>query len=105
MQKLSMDLTSMYRKQNIYLPEESIIRLIIIYGCETWVLTQNMTNYINAIERKILRCIFGSKQEDETWKLRYSHEVYEIFKLFSISGKKVPGKSDKRGRKTYLKLL
>ena len=30
-------------------------------------------------ERKVLRCIFGAKQENGTWRKRYNYELYEIF--------------------------
>ena len=30
-------------------------------------------------ERKVLRCIFGAKQENEIWRKRYNYELYEIF--------------------------
>jgi hypothetical protein len=28
----------------------------------------------------VLRCIFGAKQEKETWRRRYNYQLYEIFK-------------------------
>ena len=31
-------------------------------------------------ERKVLRCIFGAKQENGIWRKRYNHELYELFK-------------------------
>ena len=27
----------------------------------------------------VLRCIFGAKQENRTWRKRYNYELYEIF--------------------------
>ena len=30
-------------------------------------------------ERKVLRCIFGAKQENEIWRKRYNCELYETF--------------------------
>jgi len=30
-------------------------------------------------ERKVLRCIFGAKQENEIWQKRYNYELYKIF--------------------------
>jgi hypothetical protein len=35
---------------------------------------------LSLFERKVLRCIFGAKQENETWRKRYNSELYEIFK-------------------------
>jgi hypothetical protein len=31
-------------------------------------------------ERRVLRCIFGAKQENGTWRKRYNYELYEMFK-------------------------
>jgi hypothetical protein len=41
----------------------SIIRPIVTYGCETWVLEETIKNKVMAFERKILRRIFGSTKE------------------------------------------
>ena len=30
-------------------------------------------------DRRVLRCIFGAKQENGIWRKRYNHELYEIF--------------------------
>ena len=32
-----------------------------------------------ALERKVLQCIFGVKQENEIWRKRYNYEIYEAF--------------------------
>jgi hypothetical protein len=34
---------------------------------------------LSLFERKVLRCIFGAKQENEIWRKRYKYELYEIF--------------------------
>ena len=34
---------------------------------------------LGLLERKVLRCIFGAKQENEIWRKRYNYELYEIF--------------------------
>jgi hypothetical protein len=34
--------------------------------------------------RKVLRCIFGAKQENETWRKIYSYELYETFNESNI---------------------
>jgi hypothetical protein len=35
-------------------------------------------------ERRVLRCIFGAKQENGTWRKRYNYELYEMFKESDI---------------------
>ena len=34
---------------------------------------------LSLFERKVLRCIFGAKQENGTWRKTYSYELYKIF--------------------------
>jgi hypothetical protein len=34
---------------------------------------------LSLFERKVLRCIFGAKQENEMWRKRYNYELYEIY--------------------------
>jgi hypothetical protein len=35
-------------------------------------------------EKKVLRCIFGAKQEKEIWRKRHNYELYEIFNNSNI---------------------
>ena len=30
-------------------------------------------------DRRVLRCIYGAKQENGIWRKRYNHELYEMF--------------------------
>jgi len=39
---------------------------------------------LSLFERKVLRCIFGAKQENGTWWKRYNYELYEIFSESNI---------------------
>jgi hypothetical protein len=41
----------------------SVIRLIIIYGCESWVLKESIIQRLSVFERKIIRKIFGSTKK------------------------------------------
>jgi hypothetical protein len=34
---------------------------------------------LGLFERRVLRCIFGAKQENGTWRKRYNDELYELF--------------------------
>jgi len=42
----------------------SVIRPIVVYGCETWVLKESIIQRLSVFERKILRKIFGPTKED-----------------------------------------
>jgi hypothetical protein len=37
----------------------SVIRPVVVYGCETWVSKESVTQRLSVFERKILRKIFG----------------------------------------------
>ena len=38
---------------------QTVIRPVVVYGCETWVLKENIIQKLSVFERKILRRIFG----------------------------------------------
>jgi hypothetical protein len=42
----------------------SVIRPIVVYGCEKWVLKESVIQRLSVFERKILRKIFGPAKED-----------------------------------------
>ena len=42
----------------------SAVRPIVVYGCETWVLKESITQRLSVFEKKILRKIFGPTKED-----------------------------------------
>ena len=42
-------------------------------------LSETNEGQLSLFERKVLRYIFGAKQENGAWLKRYSYELYEIF--------------------------
>jgi hypothetical protein len=68
-----------HRKTEIML-YKTLIRSVLMYGCETWVLSQKSENALRGFERKILRRIFGPVNENGQWGIRCNHEVYELHK-------------------------
>jgi hypothetical protein len=44
------------------------------------VLSQKSENALRVFERKILRTIFGPVNDSGQWRIRCSHEVYELHK-------------------------
>jgi len=49
----------------------TVIRPMVVYGCETWVLKENIIQKLSVFERKILRKIFGPpKRKMEVGKLK-----------------------------------
>jgi hypothetical protein len=54
----------------------SIIRPIVTYTCETWVLKETTKNKLMVFERKVLRRIFGpTKERDGTWRIKTNNEL------------------------------
>jgi len=57
----------------------SIIRPIVTYGCEMWVLRETIKTKLMAFERKVLRKIFGhTKERDGTWRIRTNDELDKL---------------------------
>jgi hypothetical protein len=54
-------------------------RPILTYTSETWTLSITSERRLSLFQRKVLRCIFGAKQENLAWRKRNNCELYEIF--------------------------
>ena len=53
----------------------SIIRPIVVYGCETWVLKEHIRHRLSVLERKI----FGpTKEHNGTWRIKTDKELDEL---------------------------
>ena len=61
-----------------------LIRPVLTYASETWTLSKTNERRLSLFERKVLRCIFGGKQENGTWRKRYNYELYETFNETNI---------------------
>jgi hypothetical protein len=44
------------------------IRPVLTYASETWTLSKTNEWQLNLLERNVLRCIFGAKQEKGAWR-------------------------------------
>ena len=58
----------------------TIIRPIVIYGCETWRLTKELERRLNVFERGILRRIWGPvwDEEEGEWRRCHNHELMTL---------------------------
>jgi hypothetical protein len=54
----------------------TLVRPVLTYASETWMLTQSDMAHLNTFERKILRNIFGPIQEKGEWRPRHNQELY-----------------------------
>jgi hypothetical protein len=61
-----------------------VIRPIVTYSCETWILKETIINKLLVFERKILRKIFGPKIENGIWRIKTNQELDEIIKHKNI---------------------
>ena len=55
------------------------LRPVLTYASETWTLSKTNERGLSLFERMVLRCIFGAKQENRTWRERYNYELYDTF--------------------------
>ena len=56
-----------------------LIRPVLTYASETWTLLKINERRLGLFERRVLRRIFGAKQENGIWRKRYNYELYEMF--------------------------
>jgi hypothetical protein len=55
-----------------------LIRSVLLYGSETWVLTKREENHLLVFERKVFRTICGPKIGN-VYRRRYNHELEREF--------------------------
>lgn len=66
---------------------KTVIRPILMYGCEAWTLTLKEENKLLVAERKILRKILGPTREvDGTWRIRKNQEIEDLVGEPNIMG-------------------
>jgi hypothetical protein len=56
-----------------------LIRPVLLYGSETWVLTKREENQLLVFERKVLRTICGPKIENGVYRRRHNHKLDKEF--------------------------
>jgi len=75
-------LISKRAKSKLYYP---VIRPIVTYSCETWILKETIINELMVFERKILKKIFGPNNENGIWRIKTNQEPDEIIKRKNIT--------------------
>ncbi|KAJ4445002.1 hypothetical protein ANN_06801 [Periplaneta americana] len=76
---LSSSLLSKNLKVRIY---KTVILPVLLYGCETWILTLREEHRLRVFENKVLRKIFGAKRDEVTGEWRKLHNT-ELHALYS----------------------
>jgi hypothetical protein len=69
-------------KVRLYL---TLVRPVLTYGCETWTLTKADELALSTFERKVLWKIYGPVYERGEWRIRYNHELYQLYKMPNIT--------------------
>jgi len=75
---LSSRLLSKNLKTKIY---RTIIRPLVLYGCETWSLTLREEHRLRVFENRVLRRIFGPRRDEVTgeWKKLHNEELNDLY--------------------------
>ena len=63
----------------------AVIRPIVVYGCQTWVLKESIIQKLSVFEKKILRKIFGpTKEANGIWRIETNKQLEELIKHRNI---------------------
>jgi hypothetical protein len=68
---------SIKNKRKLY---KTLIRPVLSYGSETWVLSKSNEARLGVFERKFLRAIFGPTSDNGEWRIKYNDELYTLYK-------------------------
>ena len=74
----------MVTKQSKLKLYRTVIRPIVTYASETWVLKETVIQKLLIFERKILRRIFGSTKENQIWRVETNEELDKLIKYKNI---------------------
>jgi hypothetical protein len=66
-------------RQTKFTIHKTLIRPVLLYGSETWVLTKREENQLLVFEKKVLRTICGPKIENGVYRRRYNYELEREF--------------------------
>jgi len=72
---------SIKNKTELY---KTLIRPVLAYGSETWVVSKFDEIILGVFERKILRAIFGPTNDKGEWRIKYNNELYTLYKESDI---------------------
>ena len=57
----------------------TLIKPVLLYGSESWVVLEKDASLLRIFERKVLRTIFGPINENGVFRRRYNHELEAIY--------------------------
>jgi len=61
----------------------TIILPVVLYGCETWLLTLREERRLRVFENRVLRRVFGPKRDEVTgeWRKLHNEELSDLYSL------------------------
>ena len=64
----------------------TIILPVVLYGCETWLLTLREERRLRVFENRVLRRVFGPKRDEVTgeWRKLHYKEMNDLYSLPNI---------------------
>jgi hypothetical protein len=71
--------SSYFSRQTNFTIHKTLIRTVLPYGSETWMLNKKEENQLLVFERKVFRTICGPKIENGVYRRRYNHELDREF--------------------------
>jgi hypothetical protein len=74
-------LVTKYSKLKLY---GTVIRPVVTYASETWVLKETVIKKLLVFERKILRRIFGTIKENQIWRVKTNEKLDKLIKHKNI---------------------
>jgi hypothetical protein len=66
-------------RQTKFTIHETLIRPVLLYGSETWVLTKREESQLLVFERKVFQTICGPKIENGVYRRNYKHDLDKEF--------------------------
>lgn len=63
---------------------KALIRPMVLYGCESWILKKTIEEKLSASERKILKKIYDPTFFNGVWRIKYDDDLNSLFKEPSI---------------------
>jgi hypothetical protein len=63
---------------------KTLIRPVVLYVNESWIVTKADEEKLRIFERRILRRIYGPTCENGVWRIKYNDEVYSLYKDLDI---------------------
>jgi len=63
---------------------KALIRQMVLYGCESWILKKTDNEKHSISERKILKKIYGPTSFNGVWRIKYDDDLHSLYKEPSI---------------------